>query len=236
MTVVKSAKTVDEAVKLALAELSADISDVDVKVIEKPKSGFLGFGSRDALVEVSLKQEKEENYNEFIEEVVDEVVEETCCKKEVPAKSGDIEKIERFLKDLILKMGVDGEITFDEDEEAVNLYINKSDDFKVLIGKSGETLESIQYIVSIFARRNTSLEKRVFLDINGYKKRKEESIREMAMTFAKKAIRYKKVMRLRPMNAYERRIVHSTLHNMKGVFTVSEGEEPHRKVVIKPKF
>ena len=232
MTVVKSAKTVDEAVKLALAELSADISDVDVKVIEKPKSGFLGFGSRDALVEVSLKQEKEENYNEFIEEVV----EETCCKKDVPAKSEDIEKIERFLKDLILKMGVDGEITFDEDEEAVNLYINKSDDFKVLIGKSGETLESIQYIVSIFARRNTSLEKRVFLDINGYKKRKEESIREMAMTFAKKAIRYKKVMRLRPMNAYERRIVHSTLHNMKGVFTVSEGEEPHRKVVIKPKF
>lgn len=236
MTVVKSAKTVDEAVKLALAELSADISDVDVKVIEKPKSGFLGFGSRDALVEVSLKQEKEENYNEFIGEVVEEVVEETCCKKEVPAKSEDIEKIERFLKDLILKIGVDGEITFDEDEEAVNLYINKSDDFKVLIGKSGETLESIQYIVSIFARRNTSLEKRVFLDINGYKKRKEESIREMAMTFAKKSIRYKKVMRLRPMNAYERRIVHSTLHNMKGVFTVSEGEEPHRKVVIKPKF
>ena len=133
-------------------------------------------------------------------------------------------------------MGVDGEITSDEDEEAVNLYINKSDDFKALIGKSGETLESIQYIVSIFARRHTSLEKRVFLDINGYKKRKEESIREMAMTFAKKSIRYKKVMRLRPMNAYERRIVHSTLHNMKGVFTVSEGEEPHRKVVIKPKF
>ena len=163
-------------------------------------------------------------------------IEETCCKDEVFVKSDDLKKIEDFLKDLILKMGVDGEIASDEDEEAVNLYINKSDDFKALIGKSGETLESIQYIVSIFARRHTSLEKRVFLDINGYKKRKEESIREMAMTFAKKSIRYKKVMRLRPMNAYERRIVHSTLHNMKGVFTASEGEEPHRKVVIKPKF
>ena len=163
-------------------------------------------------------------------------IEETCCKDEVFVKSDDLKKIEGFLKDLILKMGVDGEIASDEDEEAVNLYINKSDDFKALIGKSGETLESIQYIVSIFARRHTSLEKRVFLDINGYKKRKEESIREMAMTFAKKSIRYKKVMRLRPMNAYERRIVHSTLHNMKGVFTASEGEEPHRKVVIKPKF
>ena len=231
MSVIKSAKTVEEAVKLALNELTADISDVDVKVIEKPKSGFFGFGSKDALVEVTLKDEKGKDIKENKDSI-----EETCCKDEVFVKSDDLKKIEGFLKDLILKMGVDGEIASDEDEEAVNLYINKSDDFKALIGKSGETLESIQYIVSIFARRHTSLEKRVFLDINGYKKRKEESIREMAMTFAKKSIRYKKVMRLRPMNAYERRIVHSTLHNMKGVFTASEGEEPHRKVVIKPKF
>ena len=191
----------------------------------------MGFGSKDALVEVTLKDEKRKDIKENKDSI-----EETCCKDEVFVKSDDLKKIEDFLKDLILKMGVDGEITSDEDEEAVNLYINKSDDFKALIGKSGETLESIQYIVSIFARRHTSLEKRVFLDINGYKKRKEESIREMAMIFAKKSIRYKKVMRLRPMNAYERRIVHSTLHNMKGVFTASEGEEPHRKVVIKPKF
>jgi len=235
MKVVKSAKTVDEAVKLALSELSAEISDVDVKVIEKPKSGFLGFGSKDALVEVSLKEEKEKS-KEHVEEVINEVVEKTCCKEEALVKSDDVKKIEGFLKDLILEMGVDCEVTSDEDEEAVNLYINKSDDFKTLIGKSGETLESIQYIVSIFSRRNTCLEKRIFLDINGYKKRKEEIIREMAMTFAKKAIRYKKVMRLRPMNAYERRIVHSTLYNMRGVFTMSEGEEPHRKVVIKPRF
>lgn len=231
MSIIKSAKTVDEAVKLALGELSADIADVDVKVIEKPKSGFLGFGSRDALVEVSLKNEKE-----FEKEDSQPSVEVSCCKEALSAKSDDIEKIEEFLKGLISNMGVNGEISYDEDEEAINLYINESDDFKVLIGKSGETLESIQYILSIFARRNTSLEKRVYLDINGYKKRKEETIRETAMTFAKKAIRYKKVMRLRPMNAYERRIVHSTLHNMKGVFTVSEGEDPHRKVVIKPKF
>lgn len=231
MSIIKSAKTVDEAVKLALGELSADIADVDVKVIEKPKSGFLGFGSRDALVEVSLKNEKE-----FEKEDSQPSVEVSCCKEALSAKSDDIEKIEEFLKGLISNMGVNGEISYDEDEEAINLYINESDDFKVLIGKSGETLESIQYLLSIFARRNTSLEKRVYLDINGYKKRKEETIRETAMTFAKKAIRYKKVMRLRPMNAYERRIVHSTLHNMKGVFTVSEGEEPHRKVVIKPKF
>lgn len=226
MSVTKSAKTIDEAVKLALDELKVDISEVDVNVIEKPKGGFLGFGSRDALVEVKLKDEKTE-----------EIVEENCCKEEKNAnKSEDIGKIENFLRDLISKMGTDCEISFTEDEEAVSLDIDKSDDFKMLIGKSGETLESIQYILNIFARRNTSLEKRVYLDVNGYKKRKEEAVREMAMTFAKKAIKYKKVMRLRPMNAYERRIVHATLYNMKGVFTVSEGDEPYRKVVIKPKF
>ena len=95
MKVVKSAKTVDEAVKLALSELSAEISDVDVKVIEKPKSGFLGFGSKDALVEVSLKEEKEKS-KEHVEEVIDEVVEETCCKEEVLVKSDDVKKIEGF--------------------------------------------------------------------------------------------------------------------------------------------
>lgn len=225
MSVKKSAKTIDEAVKLALDELNVDISCVDVNVIEKPKSGFLGFGSRDALVEVTLKDEKIE------------MSKETCCKEENNIdKNEDIEKIEVFLKDLISKMGTDCELIFSEDEEAISIDIEKSEDFKMLIGKSGETLESIQYILNIFARRNTSLEKRVYLDVNGYKKRKEESIREMAMTFAKKAIKYRKVMRLRPMNAYERRIVHATLHNMKGVFTVSEGDEPYRKVVIKPKF
>lgn len=225
MSVTKSAKTIDEAVKLALDELNVDISCVDVNVIEKPKSGFLGFGSRDALVEVTLKDEKIE------------MPKETCCKEENNIDKNEyIEKLEVFLRDLISKMGTDCELIFSEDEEAISIDIEKSEDFKMLIGKSGETLESIQYILNIFARRNTSLEKRVYLDVNGYKKRKEESIREMAMTFAKKAIKYRKVMRLRPMNAYERRIVHATLHNMKGVFTVSEGDEPYRKVVIKPKF
>lgn len=225
MSVTKSAKTIDEAVKLALDELKVDISCVDVNVIEKPKSGFLGFGSRDALVEVTLKDEKIE------------MPKETCCKEENNIDKNEyIEKLEVFLRDLISKMGTDCELIFSEDEEAISIDIEKSEDFKMLIGKSGETLESIQYILNIFARRNTSLEKRVYLDVNGYKKRKEESIREMAMTFAKKAIKYRKVMRLRPMNAYERRIVHATLHNMKGVFTVSEGDEPYRKVVIKPKF
>lgn len=224
MSIKKSAKTIDEAVKLALEELNVSIDSVEVNVLEKPKSGFLGFGAKNALVEVVLKEDVKSE-----EKIFEEKVESTDF-------SSDIEKIREFLLDLIRKMGTDGEITFKEDDEAITFEIEKSDDFKMLIGKSGDTLDSIQYILNIFARRNCNLDKRVYLDVNGYKVKKEKNIREMAMTFAKKAIKYRKVMRLRPMNAYERRIVHATLHNMSGVFTVSEGDEPYRKVVIKPKF
>lgn len=231
MSIEKSAKTVDEAVKLALEELNATIDLVDIKVIEKPKSGFLGFGARNALVSVSLKEKNSDN-------TVKENKEENKNNEDVLCSTSteDVEKIKNFLSTLVEKMGTDCEILFKEDEEALNFYIENSKDFNMLIGKSGETLDSISYLLNIFTKRNCNVEKRVYLDINGYKVRKEENIRKMAMAFAKKAIKYKKVMRLRPMNAYERRIVHSTIHNMKGVFTVSEGEEPYRKVVIKPKF
>ncbi len=237
MSIEKSAKTVDEAVKLALEELNATIDLVDIKVIEKPKSGFLGFGARNALVSVSLKEKNSDNTVKENKENK-ENKEENKNNEDVLCSTSteDVEKIKNFLSTLVEKMGTDCEILFKEDEEALNFYIENSKDFNMLIGKSGETLDSISYLLNIFTKRNCNVEKRVYLDINGYKVRKEENIRKMAMAFAKKAIKYKKVMRLRPMNAYERRIVHSTIHNMKGVFTVSEGEEPYRKVVIKPKF
>lgn len=228
MVIRKSAKTIDEAVKLALDELKVEIEQVDINILQNPKSGFLGFGSKPALVEVSLKEEKK---------VVDEVssdFKKVEFSNEVVSE--EAEKIKIFLLNLITKMGTNGEIFVNEDEESISFNIENSEDFKMLIGKGGDTLESIQYILNIFARRNISLEKRIYFDVNKYKVKKEENIRQMAMTFAKKAIKYKKIMRLKPMNAYERRIVHATLHNMKGVFTVSEGDEPYRKVVIKPKY
>lgn len=232
MSIKKSAKTIDEAVQLALDELNVTKDDVDINVLEKPKSGFLGFGSRNALVEVVLKNKEEIT-------ICEEKVFESCCDKVVEKENSESEvagKIKDFLLEIIEKMGTTGEVFIKEDEEAISFDIEKSDDFKMLIGKSGDTLESIQYLLNIYAKRKFNLEKRVYLDVNKYKVKKEESIREMAMTFAKRAIKQRKIMRLKPMNAYERRIVHSTLHNMNGVFTVSEGEEPYRKVVIKPKF
>lgn len=231
MSIKKSAKTVDEAIKLALEELKVTIDLVSVDVLETPKAGFLGFGARDAVVFVSLKDEKNES-----EDIKKDQDNKEKDEEKSLSSTNDLEKIKTFLSELVKNMGVSCEISSKEDDESISFFIEKSDDFKMLIGKSGDTLDSIQYLLNIFAKRNCNLDKRIFLDINGYKLKKEENIRQMAMQFAKKAIKYKKVMRLKPMNAYERRIVHSTIHNMKGVFTVSEGEEPYRKVVIKPKF
>lgn len=236
MKITKSAKTVDEAIKLAVEELGCSVNDVEVVVLEEPKSGFLGFGARNALVEVKLKEESFENLDikKELTEEIKECSEKCSCGCE--NKDENFEVAKEFLLGLIEKMGTNGEVAYEVKEESVEFTIEKSDNFRMLIGKGGETLDSIQYILSIFARNNCGSDKRVYLDINGYKEKKAEQIREVAMKYAKKAIKYKKVMRLRPMNAYERRIVHGTLHNMAGVFTVSEGEEPYRKVVIKPKF
>lgn len=234
MKIKKSAKTVDEAIKLAIDELGCSINDVEVVVLEEGKSGFFGFGARNAVVEVSLKEDKKICKEEKVSETV---AEKTCtCEENKLENSGNFEKAKYFLEELIQKMGTNGEVSYKISDDYVEFQIEKSDNFRMLIGKGGETLDSIQYILSIFVRNNCTTDKKVFLDINGYKEKKAEQIREIAMKFAKKAVKYKKVMRLKPMNAYERRIVHGTLHNMPGVFTVSEGEEPYRKVVIKPKF
>ena len=125
MSIIKSAKTVDEAVKLALGELSADIADVDVKVIEKPRVVSWALVKR-CFSWSSLKNEKEFEKKK----IVNLALKFSCCKEALGAKSDDIEKIEEFLKGLISNMGVNGEISYDEDEEAINLYINESDDSK----------------------------------------------------------------------------------------------------------
>lgn len=235
MKITKSAKTVDEAIKLAVAELGCSINDVEVVVLEEPKSGFFGFGARNALVEITLKNDVLENLETKVE--IEKETHREFSNTSLSDENGeDFEVAKKFLIGLIEKMGTNAEVSYEVKEDCIEFKVEKSDNFRMLIGKGGETLDSIQYILRIFTRNNCNTDKKVYLDINGYKEKKAEQIREIAMKFAKKAIKYKKVMRLRPMNAYERRIVHGTLHNMAGVFTVSEGEEPYRKVVIKPKF
>ncbi|WP_427340696.1 RNA-binding cell elongation regulator Jag/EloR [Caloranaerobacter sp. DY30410] len=203
-SIVKTAKTIDDAVREALLELGADRDDVLVKVLEEPSKGFLGIiGCKDAKVEVTVVNDP-------------------------------VEIAGNFLKMLFNKMGIKASTNIKR--EGKSLFIDIEDisdrDMGILIGKRGRTLDSIQYLVGLVVNKERENYIRVFLDINNYRKKREETLIRLAEKMAFKAKRLRRDIKLEPMNSNERRIIHSTLQNNPYVETFSEGEEPFRRVVI----
>ncbi len=205
-TITVSAKTVELAVADAVKQLGAPSADAIVyTVTQKEKKGFLGIGSTPAVIEATY------------------------------GKDGTDIAVE-FLKKLLDDMQISGEITVSETENADKLICIDGKDVGVLIGHHGETLDSLQYLVNLAANRKEEGEKREFtkitMDIEGYRAKREETLRSLARRMADKVIKYKKSVMLEPMNPYERRIIHSEVQNIKGVSTNSIGSENNRKVVI----
>lgn len=200
-SVEKTAKTVQEAISLALNELQADESKVQIEVLDEGNKGIFGLiGTKMARVKVTLK--------------------ETC---------GD--KVKSFVMGVFNKMGVTADVELKEDEKSVLLKI-KGDDIGIIIGRRGETLDSLQYLASLVVNKESENYKRVVIDVENYRQKREETLVKLANRLAERVIRYKKPITLEPMNPYERRIIHSTLQNNKNIQTYSLGEEPNRKVVI----
>ncbi len=200
----KTGKTVQEAISLALEELGASESEVDIEVLEEGSKGIFGFiGTRLARVRVTLKE-----------------------------TAGSIGM--KFVRNVLEKMKVEADIDVEEDEESVYLRI-RGRDIGIIIGRRGETLDSLQYLTSLVVNKNTERYKRVVIDIENYRKKREETLVRLAEKLAARVVKYKKPITLEPMNPYERRIIHSTLQNNKYVETHSIGEEPNRKVVIRLK-
>lgn len=139
-----------------------------------------------------------------------------------------------FLTDVFNKMKISVEIESEEDEEAVQLKI-KGKDSGIIIGRRGETLDALQYLTSLVVNKNKEEYKRVTVDIENYRQKREETLVRLASRLADRVSRYRKNVTLEPMNPYERRIIHSSLQNNKFVETYSVGEEPNRKVVIAPR-
>lgn len=196
----KTAKTVQEAVNLALEELHASPDNADIEVLEEGSKGLFGIGSKVARVRVTLK---------------------------------DIQKNqgEKFLQEVFSKMKVSVDIETEEDEEAMTLRI-KGKDSGIIIGRRGETLDALQYLTSLVVNKNREDYKRVTVDIENYRQKREETLVRLASRLAERVVRYRKNVTLEPMNPYERRIIHSSLQNNKMVETYSVGDEPNRKVVI----
>ncbi len=238
-------KTKNDAITEACRHFSVPSDELDYEVIDEGKTGFLGMGSRPALIKARVKEEKQE-------------VVETVERIEVPAtehlpvdgettvneidKNDVYEKIDveavtkKFLMDVFAAMGISVEITAKYDEESKTLEADLSgDEMGVLIGKRGQTLDSLQYLISLVVNKGTTEYIRVKVDTENYRQRRKETLENLAKNISYKVKRTRRPVSLEPMNPYERRIIHSALQNDKYVTTHSEGEEPFRRVVVTPK-
>lgn len=199
----KSARTVDEAVDEALAELGVDQSKVEVEVVDEGNKGLLGFlGGRSARVRVIYRQS--------------------------PAEAAVT-----FLKDFFHAAAIRAEVAVVAHDDTKVLEISGGD-LGALIGRRGQALDSLQYLVNVAVNRQTEEKQRLIVDVEGYRQRREEALQRLALRMAEKVRRERRKAILEPMTPQERRIIHSTLQNVSDVSTFSEGEDPYRRVVISP--
>jgi spoIIIJ-associated protein len=225
----KTAKTIEEAVQQALGELKVTKEEVEIEVLEQPSKGIFGLiGSKNAKVRVTVIEKVE-----IVEEVKDcNIAKDKVAKKDNIAQD-DIERAKKFLREVLDSMDIKAEIKvrFAND----NLYINLSGPkMGIIIGRRGQTLDSLQYLVSLVVNKNKGKEGylKVILDTEDYRRKREETLNRLANRLAEKVIKTGKRVELEPMNPYERRIIHSALQNYSDITTYSEGEEPYRKVII----
>lgn len=200
-----SAKTVSEAITDACQQFGVTSDRLDYEVVDEGSSGFLGIGSKPAIIKAAVKEE------------------------EVSIEG----KAEKFLNEVFAAMGIAAavDVKYDEVKEEMDIDLN-GEDMGVLIGKRGQTLDSLQYLVSLVVNKETDDYIRVKLDTENYRERRKETLENLAKNIAYKVKRTRRPVSLEPMNPYERRIIHSALQNDKYVTTYSEGEEPFRKVVV----
>ena len=242
-----SGKTVDDAITEACQKLEVTSDRLDYEVIEKGSTGFLGFGNKPAIIKARIKSEENKKAPEAASEkpVKEESVKEESAKstkeevkaseKAAPAekapKSGVINDPKEFLNKVFEAMELKVDIKVEQTEEEMAIELS-GDEMGILIGKRGQTLDSLQYLTSLYVNKDSNDYIRVKLDTENYRARRKDTLENLAKNLAYKVKRTKRPVVLEPMNPYERRIIHSALQNDKYVSTHSEGDEPFRKVVI----
>ncbi len=198
-----SGKTVEEAVQSALEQLNTTRDHVEVDVIDEGKKGILGvFGSKQAIVKVTIAQNQ-------------------------------IEQAEKFLQEVTENMNVTTQVTTTVKGNHVTFELS-GEKIALLIGKRGQTLNAIQYLVHLVLNKDGKGYYTVTVDAEGYRGRRKETLESLAHKMADKATRLNKKVALEPMPAFERKLIHSALQKNKDITTYSDGVEPHRHIVIKP--
>ena len=197
-----SAKTVDEALTEASISLGIPSSEIEYEVIEKGSTGFLGLGSKNAVIKARKKFSVEENVKEFLKSVFH-----------------------------AMDMAVEIIVKINEEEKLIEVDL-KGEDMGILIGKRGQTLDSLQYLTNLAVNKHSESYYKVKVDTEDYRKRRKDTLENLAKNIAYKVKRTKRPVELEPMNPFERRVIHSALQNDRYVTTHSEGDEPYRHVVV----
>lgn len=197
-----SAKTVNDAITDACQKFVVTSDKLDYIIVDEGSTGFLGIGSKPAVIKARIKGTVADKANDFLKEVFG-----------------------------AMDMVVVVDTKYDEVNNSLTIDLS-GDEMGVLIGKRGQTLDSLQYLVSLVVNKDSEEYVRVKVDTEDYRKRRKETLENLARNIAYKVKRTKRPVSLEPMNPYERRIIHSALQNDKYVTTHSEGEEPFRRVVV----
>ena len=197
-----SAKSVNDAITEACQKLGVTSDKLEYEVLDEGSSGFLGIGSKPARVKAAVKNSIEDSAKAFLKDVFEAM-------------------------DMVVAVSVQ----YDEENKTMDVDLS-GDEMGVLIGKRGQTLDSIQYLVSLVVNKDSEDYIRVKVDTENYRQRRKETLENLAKNIAYKVKRNKRPVSLEPMNPYERRIIHSALQNDKYVTTHSEGDEPFRRVVV----
>ncbi|MGO5053862.1 RNA-binding cell elongation regulator Jag/EloR [Lachnospiraceae bacterium LCP25S3_G4] len=261
-----TAKTLDDAITEASIQLGIISNELEYDIIEKGSSGFLGIGSKKAIIKARHKREtavedvkveapikeviknevkkdikketKKEIKNDIKKEIKNDINQTTVShpKKEetilVEVTPEAIKETEEFLVNVMKTMGMDVNVTSTVDKDGALSIDLEGDNMGILIGKRGQTLDSLQYLANRVANKVQDGYVRVKLDTENYRARRKATLENLAKNIAYKVKRTKKPVSLEPMNPYERRIIHSVLQSDTYVSTHSEGEEPYRRVVV----
>lgn len=197
-----SAKNVEDAITEVCQKLGVTSDQIEYEVLDKGSTGFLGIGSKNAVIKACKKASVESRVKEFMNSVF------TAMHMEV---------------EVIVKI--------DEDEKVIDVDL-KGEDMGILIGKRGQTLDSLQYLANLAINKKSDNYYKVKIDTEDYRKRRRDTLENLAKNISYKVKRTKRPVSLEPMNPFERRIIHSALQNDKYVTTHSEGDEPFRHVVV----
>ena len=227
-TIIAEGRTTNEAIEKGLKELGVSRDRVEIKVWEDEKRSFFNILTpRVVKIEMTLKDDIEQKIDKKSSNKVKKEIHITLENQEKAKKN-----VEEFLKDFIKNLPEGTNYKVESDESGLNVALF-NDKLGFLIGYRGETLDSLQYLVSLIVNKDHNKPyKRVVLDTENYRQKREETLKRVAEKAAYKVKMSKRPYKLEPMNPYERRIIHSALQDDKDVTTYSEGEEPYRRIVI----